>query len=122
MPDKVTQPSRHVVARYFQMWNTGDTSIAVEVLSPDWVDHAHPEVTGPKGVQHAVEQIRAAQPGLCFQIDAILGDGDLVAVIGAVGQTSESASEPARVSRLVWLVRLQDGLMAEMWTYQTTTP
>ncbi len=117
-----TLPSRHVVARYFQMWNTGDTSIAVEVLSPDWVDHAYPEVTAPKGVQRAVEQIRAAQPGLCLQIDAILGDGDLVAVVGAVRQTSPSALEPATASRLVWLVRLQDGRMAEMWTYQPATP
>jgi hypothetical protein len=37
--------SHQIVARYFEMWNTGDPSIAVEILSPAWVDHAHPEIT-----------------------------------------------------------------------------
>jgi hypothetical protein len=42
----------------------------------------------------------------------VLSDGgDLVAVVGHVG-----------VSRLVWVVRVEDGLMAEMWTYTTNAP
>lgn len=57
--DAHADPSHHVVQRYFQMWNTGDTSIAPEVLSPDWADHAHPEVSGPADVQRAVTQIHA---------------------------------------------------------------
>jgi predicted SnoaL-like aldol condensation-catalyzing enzyme len=110
--------SQQVVARYFEMWNTGDSSMAVEVLSPDWVDHAHPEVSGPEGVQQAVEKARASQPNLHFQIDAMLGDGDLVAVVGSVG----IGSGPARsASRLIWLVRLEGGDMTEMWTYRGET-
>jgi ketosteroid isomerase-like protein len=114
---EVAESSRQVVTRYFQTWNTGDTSIASEVLLPDWVDHAHPEVTGPRSVRHAVNQVRAAQPNLHFDIEAILGDGDLVAVVGAAGQRPASAT----TTRLVWLVRLQDGQMVEMWTYRDTT-
>lgn len=30
--------SKQIVARYFAMWNTDDWSIALEVLSPEWVD------------------------------------------------------------------------------------
>jgi SnoaL-like domain len=78
--------SQQIAARYFEMWNTGDSSIATQILSPGWVDHAHAEVTGPHAVQLAVEQIRAAQPGLRFHIEAILGDGDLVAVVGTAGR------------------------------------
>ena len=101
-----------VVARYFEMWNTGAVGIAKEVLSPDWVDHAHPDVGGIAGVEKAVAAIRAVSPGLTFHVDAILdGDGDLVAAVGRVG-----------ASRLIWLVRIEDGLMAEMWTYQTDAP
>src|SRR5690606_13531190 len=103
-------------ARYFEMWNTGDTSIASQILHPDWIAHVHPEVTGPHGVRQAVEQIRAAQPELRFQIDTILGDDDLIAVVGAVSQT---AQHPA--TRLVWLIGMKDGQMAEMRTYRDTS-
>jgi hypothetical protein len=96
-----------VVARYFEMWNTGETSIVAEILAPDWVDHAHPEVVGPRDVERAVRSIRAARPSLHFHIDAVLGDGDLVAVLGRAGSPG----------RLIWLVRLENGRMAEMWTF-----
>jgi aryl-alcohol dehydrogenase-like predicted oxidoreductase/ketosteroid isomerase-like protein len=98
--------TRTLVARYFDMWNSGDASIAAEILSPDWVDHAHPEVTGPDGVRRAVERIRAASPDLRFEIDAILGDGPLVAASGGTSST-----------RMIWLVRAEDGRLSEMWTY-----
>jgi ketosteroid isomerase-like protein len=106
---------KDVVARYFQMWNTGDPAIALEVLSPDWVDHAHPEVTGPAGVQRAVESIRAGRPDLRFHIDNFLDDGDLIAAVGSVRR----ADGPE--TRLVWLVRVKDGRMTEMWTYRENT-
>lgn len=109
-------PSQQIAARYFEMWNTGDASIAAQILHPAWIDHAHPEVSGSHGVQQAVEQIRAAQPDLRFQIDAILGDDNLVAVVGAVSQTAQHPT-----ARLVWLIGLKDGQMAEMWTYRDTS-
>jgi predicted ester cyclase len=108
-----------VVARYFDMWNTGDTTIADHVLHPDWVDHAHPEVAGPAGVRQAIRTIRAARPDLHFHIHTILGDNDLIAAVGSVGQPQQAASSPGH---LVWLIRLVDGLMAEMWTYQQNQP
>ncbi len=98
--------NRSVVARYFDMWNTGDTSIADQILHPDWTDHAHPEVAGPEGVQRAVQTIRAARPGLHFDIHSILGEDDLVAAVGSIGP-----------GHLIWLIRLVDGRMVEMWTY-----
>jgi hypothetical protein len=105
---------QQIAARYFEMWNTGDASIASQILHPDWIDHAHPEVTGPHGVQQAIEQIRAAQPDLRFQIDAILGNDDLIAVIGAVAR-------PHNTTRLAWLIGMKDGQMAEMRTYRDTS-
>ena len=106
---------RQIAAHYFEMWNTGDSSIADEILCSDWLDHAHPEVTGPDDVRQSVEKTRLAQPDLRFQIDAILGDGgDLVAVAGAAVR---GQSDPA-ATRLLWLIRLKDGQMAEMWTYR----
>lgn len=111
--------SQEVVQRYFQMWNTGDTSFAQEGLSPDWTDHAHPEVKGPVDVQRAVTQTRAARPGLRFYIDTILGTDDLLSVVGGVGHESRPGDLD---SRLIWLIRLLDGQMVEMWTYRLSTP
>lgn len=111
--------SRHIASRYFHMWNTGDTSIAPEVLGADWADHAHPEISGPADVQRAVEQTRAARPGLRFEIETILGDGDLISVVGGVGHESRPGEMD---SRLIWLIRLVDGRMTEMWTYRLSTP
>ena len=107
---------RQIAARYFEMWNTGDSSIATKILHSGWIDHAHPEVTGPHSVQQAVEQIRAAQPDLRFQTDAVLGDDDLVAVVGTVSRTAQDPT-----AHLVWLIRMKDGRMAEMWTYRDTS-
>ena len=107
-----------LVALYFDMWNTGDTAIAERILHPDWVDHAHPEVAGAAGVRRSVEAVRSARPELRFDIHSILGDAELVAVVGSVGQPPANGSP----GQLVWLVRLVDGLMAEMWTYQQNQP
>jgi hypothetical protein len=112
-------PAGASITRYFDMWNTGDTAIADRILHPDWVDHAHPEVTGPAAVKQAVRTIRAARPGLRFTVHTVLGDDDLVAVIGSVGQAQPSSGSPGH---LIWLIRLVDGLMAEMWTYQQNPP
>ncbi len=107
--------ARSTVRRYFDMWNTGDTTLADQILHRDWLDHAHPEVTGPAAVKRAVQTIRDARPDLHFTIHNVLGDNDLIAVVGSVGQTQLNTDSPGR---LIWLIRLVDGLMAEMWTYQ----
>jgi predicted ester cyclase len=87
-----------------------------QVLHPDWVDHAHPEVNGPDGVREAVVQTRAARPDLWFDIESILGEDDLIVVVGAVSETSQHPG-----TRLVWLVRMKDGQMADMRTYRDTS-
>lgn len=110
-----TSAERLLVLRYFEMWNTGDSTVAGEVLHPEWRDHAHPEIAGPDDVQGAVEHVRAAQPDLRFDISAVLSEGELLA---AVGEVSRGAGSAAPVSGLIWLIRVRDGLLAEMWTYR----
>ncbi|HUY45904.1 MAG TPA: nuclear transport factor 2 family protein [Streptosporangiaceae bacterium] len=112
-----TSAAHEVVARYFEMWNTGQSPIAQVILHPGWIDHAHPEVTGPDGVRESVDTVRAAQPDLRFRITAILGDGDLVAAVGDVERGP--GADPA-ASQMIWLIWLQGGRMAEMWTYRAS--
>jgi hypothetical protein len=113
------RPAHSVVTRYFDMWNTGDTTTADQILHPDWADHAHPEIAGPTGVQQAVKTIRAARPDLHFTIHTILDNNDLIAAVGSVGHAQQTTHSPGH---LIWLIRLVDGLMAEMWTYQQNQP
>jgi ketosteroid isomerase-like protein len=96
--------------RYFEMWNTGDTGAVAELLAPEWVDHAHPEVTGPESVAGSVRAIRAARPGLRFEIESVLADSGRAAVVGSAG--------PAR---LVWLFTVRDGRLADLRTFRDTT-
>lgn len=117
MNEAVASASKQVVERYFDMWNTGDASACPAILSPDWIDHAHPEVAGPAGVERAVKQIKAAQPDLRFDIERILADADRIAAIGSVRQ-GQDPNTPG--TGMIWLVRMADGQMAEMWTYRST--
>lgn len=58
-------PRHKVVARYFEIWNTGESSIAPAILHPDWIDHAtHPEVTRPDDLRQAFDT--AGRPSPAF--------------------------------------------------------
>ena len=75
-------------------------------------------MSGRDGVRRAAEKIRTAQPGLRFSVTAVLGDGDLIAVAGEVSRDGDTAPP----SKLMWLIRLEGGPMAEMWTYYGARP
>ena len=103
-----SEANKALVRRYLEMWNTGHVELADEVLAPTWVDHSHPEATGPESVKQAVLKIRAAFPDFSITIESMVGEGDLVALRGMVRREI--------VSRVMWFVRLADGKMLEMWT------
>lgn len=88
--------------------NTGNVALADDVLAPTWVDHAHPEVTGPESVKQAVLQVRVAFPDFAITIETMVSEGDLVALRGTV--------RTEITSQVMWFVRLADGKMREMWT------
>ena len=103
-----SEANKTVVKRYMEMWNTGNVVLADEVLTPTWVDHAHPEVRDPESVKQAVRKVRAAFPDFRITIESMVSEGDLVALHGTV--------RTEIVSRVMWFVRLIDGKMEEMWT------
>lgn len=106
------EANKAIVRRYIEMWNTGNVMLADEVLASTWVDHAHPEVTGPNSVKQAVHKIRAIFPDFHITIESILSEGDLVALRGTVLRED--------ISRVMWFVRLANGKMVEMWTGSET--
>lgn len=102
------EANKRVVGRYIEMWNTGEVAIADEVLAPTWVDHIHPEVTGPASVKQAITQIRTAFPHFAITVEDVVGEGNVVAVRAIVHR--EEATQ------VMWFVRLVDGKMTELWT------
>jgi predicted SnoaL-like aldol condensation-catalyzing enzyme len=108
-----TEANKALVRRYIEMWNTGKVELADKVLASIWVDHAHPEVTGPESVKQAVKKIRAAFPDFRITIESMLSEGDLVALRGIAHREG--------TSRVMWFVRIADGKMREMWTGSETS-
>ena len=112
------ETNKTLVRRYMEMWNTGHVELADEVLAPAWVDHAHPEVTGPESVKQTVSQIRAAFPDFRITIVSIVSEDDLVALRGTVQRTHQGKEV---ASTVMWFVRLAHGKMMEMWTGSETS-
>ena len=92
------------------MWNDGDLSSVDEILGSEWIDHAHPERKSPKDVQEAVALARAERPDTRVLVDAILGEGELITVNGRI-------EADGRIESRVWMVRVSDNQLQEMWTY-----
>lgn len=107
------EANKAIVRRYIEMWNTGDVAHATAVLAPAYVDHAHPEVTGPESVTQALQRIRTAFADFHITIDMMISEGELVALRGTIRRTQQGN---VRVSRVIWFVRISDGKMAELWT------
>jgi ketosteroid isomerase-like protein len=101
---------RTIVGKYFRVWNEGDPSVLADLLAPDWVDHAHPDRHSPGDVARAILEAREGHPDMRVYLDAILGDERRVTVNGRV-------SSAGHTDNLVWIVRVEDGRMQEMWTY-----
>jgi hypothetical protein len=111
--------AKSLAARYIEMWNSGDVSVADAVLRPDWVDHAHPEVESIEDVKAAVGRTRAAFPDFHISIESMVGEEDQVAV-QAVLRGMRPPSDPD--SRVLWLIRVTAGKMAEQRTFQESIP
>jgi predicted SnoaL-like aldol condensation-catalyzing enzyme len=103
-----------LVTRYFDMWNTGDGSVADAVLGPTYLDHAHPEVLGPAAFRSLVPRFRAANPGARMQIEIAAADDELVAVRNAISRKVDGAVVE---SRGIALFRVAGGKLAEQWSW-----
>jgi predicted SnoaL-like aldol condensation-catalyzing enzyme len=112
------EANKALVRRYTEMWNTGEVALADELLAPTYVDHAHPEVTGPERVKQAVPKFRAAFPDFQISLKEIVSEGDLVALRAILRRTQQGKEV---VSRVMWFVRLAEGMMVELWTGSETS-
>ena len=105
--------NKNLVRRYFEMWNTGDGSVADDVLGPTYLDHAHPEVVGPAALRSLVPRFRAANPGAAMTIEIAAADDELVAVRNSITRTVDGELVE---SEGVALFRVAGDKLAEQWS------
>jgi steroid delta-isomerase-like uncharacterized protein len=76
-----TEHNKAVVRRFYEPFRTGDTSSYHDILAPDWVNHPA-ELGTPPGPAGAppVSDYRHVLPDLVSTTEAMIAEGDLVAV------------------------------------------
>ena len=105
--------NKALLRNYIEMWNTGNATLADDVLTPTYRDHAHPEVTSVAHVKQALQATRAAFPDFHIAIEQIISEGDMVALRGSIRRTLQGQ---VSISHIIWFARIVDGRMAELWT------
>ena len=121
----------HELARdWVSVFNTGDASRAGTVVSETFVEHATApfgrgtpgRVNGPAHLAEASGWLRVQFPDLRMEIEAIVAERDLVAVLVATTGTNDGplngmmpATHRAFSARQSHWFRVEDGRFAEHW-------
>lgn len=114
-----TEISKRLVRRYFEMWNTGNIQVADEILSPSYIDHAHPEIKSIDMVKESVLKIRNMFPDFLIKIDTLIGEGNIVALEGTVYRSQQG--NPT-ASKVMWFVSIDEGKITELRTGTVIQP
>jgi ketosteroid isomerase-like protein len=105
--------NKSLVRRYFDAWNNGDFDRLQQLLAARYVDHAHPELSGPADVAAAGRRFLAANPGASVTIDTLVAEGQLVAARTTLRRTR--AGEAVVTSGMAFF-RVGEGKLEEQWS------
>ncbi|MGH6824326.1 ester cyclase [Methyloceanibacter sp.] len=103
------------VARRFieEVWNEGRLEVADELLAPNLINHQAAEPTrGREAFKQFIAEFRAANPGVRFTIEDMLGEGDKVAT--RVTIKSGASGHPQSWTG-IGIARIADGQIVEQW-------
>lgn len=116
-----------LVRQYIELWETGNLALAEQILAADFVDHTHPEWSpGPEGIKRDVQAFRAAFSDVKITVEHLLCERDMVAFSFAMRGTHQGvfAELPPTGKEVVLIgadfLRIADGKIAELWSYQDT--
>jgi predicted SnoaL-like aldol condensation-catalyzing enzyme len=109
-----SEASARLVRRYFEMWNTGEGSVADEVLGPRYLDHAHPHVIGPAAARSIAPRFHKAHPDARMTFELVGADAEYVAVRRRMRKTRDG--EAVEVSGPA-LFRIGGGRIVEQWSW-----
>jgi predicted ester cyclase len=124
------QRNMAVVRRYFEEWsNRGDVRVVEEVIDPAWISHGTQSAfldrpglpRGIAGAKQLHEEVRAIWPDHQWTIDDMFAAGDKVCVRATNRATHQGnyrgipATGKAVVFAAIWILRLVDGRIVEVW-------
>ncbi len=122
-----SEASKALVRRYLELWGTSNPVLAKEILAVDFVDHTHPDQEpGPEAVTREATSFREAFPDVRIILEQMLAERDLVAFHFTVRGThlGTFAGCPPTGKEAVLtgadFIRIADGKIAELWSYQDT--
>jgi len=113
------EASTRLVQRYFEMWNTGKGTLADEVLGPQYVDHAHPDVIGPAAARSIAPRFHKKHPDARMMCEILGADAEYVAVRNTIRKTSHDG-QPVEVTGTA-LFRIGGGRILEQWSWYPGT-
>jgi steroid delta-isomerase-like uncharacterized protein len=106
-----------------ELFEAGDLSVADELFSPDFVDHAAPQPggTGPEAIKQVVRFLHAGLDDLHYEIHDLFASGDRVTMRTTLSATHNRpflGHPPTGVrfsAEQIHIVRIADGRIAEHW-------
>ena len=127
----MSESNKELVRRHFEeIWNRQDLAVADELMAEDYLEHgvapfgqAEPHrVNGPAAMRETAQWLLAQFPDLQMHIEAIVAEGDLVAVrvlsegtnTGPLNGVVPPTGKRFSASQSHWF-RVQDGKLAEHW-------
>ena len=108
---------------YEELLNTGDLSVADELVSAEFVNHEAPpgRDRGPESMRGLATMLRTAFPDLHFEIEELVAEGDIVAGRLTMSGTHEGplmgtppTGRSVRQDHMHF-VRFRDGKAVEHW-------
>jgi steroid delta-isomerase-like uncharacterized protein len=114
--------NKQLIREHYEATTNNYDPVAIDrQVADDFVDHGTPGVKGPEGVKRHITALHAAFPDLRATIDAIVAEGDLVAVRGTWRGTHRGefrgikpAGAKVEFSGMVFW-RVRDGKIRERW-------
>jgi steroid delta-isomerase-like uncharacterized protein len=124
----VESQNKAVITRFYEeVWSRGNTDVALELFTDDYVRHdLRPSQAQPGGAGQAkvASDFRRAFPDLAFVVDLMVAEGDLVAArwtatgthSGPWGDVAPSGNEVTFCG--VNFFRMTDGKIVEIWNHR----
>lgn len=126
--DSATEAANEaVMARLYEVINTGDLSYVDEIMVPDVIEHQMmPGTTaeGSEAFRETVTMLRESFPDIRITTDEMIAEGDLVATLFTMSgtQTGPMMDAPASGNHFqitgLDLVRFEAGKAVEHWGFQ----